>query len=47
MSMRPTAETPSPEPPILRARVEGSLSADAKFDQHHLGRIAAWRASLR
>ena len=33
MSMRPTAETPSPEPAILRARVEGSLSADAAFEQ--------------
>ena len=33
MSMRPTAETPSPEPAILRARVEGSLSANAAFEQ--------------
>lgn len=31
--MRPTAETPSPEPAILRARAEGSLSADVAFEQ--------------
>ncbi len=33
MRMRTTAESPSPEPAILRARVEGSLSAEAAFEQ--------------
>lgn len=33
--MRPKAETPSPEPVLLRARARGELSADAAFERFY------------